>query len=295
MPKLFAALLLLAVPFPAQASAWSTGRFVQWPVTTRSGEIDAPGLRVAVRLMNCGDGRPVGEACGAGDHYMTLTTAAPGAAPARVEGWAGLRWFVGIGALRPGDRRAGVILVTDGGGSGGCVEITVATPVDGGFRTTRIGRPGSYGLCRVEPEKLRWPRDLTGHGRGELVVADDRFDCAFTSCAATWTPPRVLALTDNGGEDVSADPALKPLYRADMARARAACERRTLEPAGACAAYVADAARAGDLPRAWAVVDAQLRRGCRVRSPDDCPSDARLPGGFRADLERLLRRAGYLS
>ena len=80
-----------------------------------------------------------------------------------------------------------------------------------------------------------------------------------------------------------------------MARARAACERRTLEPAGACAAYVADAARIGDLPNAWAVVDARIGRVCQVRSPDGCASDARLPAGFRADLERFLRRAGYLS
>jgi len=94
----------------------------------------------------------------------------------------------------------------------------------------------------------------------------------------------------------SDDPAFAPLFRADMARARFACEHRAEEAQGPCAGFAADAARLGLSAQAWPIIEAQARRGCRVRGVATCPdSSSLIPATFSSDLRVFLRRTGYIA
>lgn len=241
--------------------------------------VEQGGLRLHVEPRSCGDRRPVSEACAADDHYMVVTVEAPGQAPATLEGGAGIAFYIGVGRLGTAARPS-AILITEDGGSAGCVQIDIAAPDAAGYRVRRLSPSAAeHGtLCHVDPARLRWPSDLTGHGRAEFLVSDGRFYCRFTSCAGTWYPPRVIAFDGERGMDVSRDPALAPLFRADMNRARAACESRAVEAEGACAGYAADAARLGLLTQAWPPIEAQARLN-------------RIPAGFPEQLAAALRIA----
>jgi hypothetical protein len=114
------------------------------------------------------------------------------------------------------------------------------------------------------------------------------FHCFFTSCAGTWDSWRVIALEGEKAIDVSEDPAIAPLFRANMASALQACEHRTVEAAGPCAGYAFDAARLGRLAEAWPVIDAEVRRGCRVRSENPCADVYLIPADFHARLADAL-------
>lgn len=246
------------------------------------------GLTATIERKHCGNGRPVSEACG--DSYVNVTVSFRGGAPVTLEGAAGLRWYIGIGPLGR-DPRPALILVTDMGGSGGCVTVDAALPRNEGYRTVRLRLDGAASLCRVDPGKLTWPQDVAGRGRSELLLNDDRFDCTFASCAASWTPPRVVALDGERFVDVSADLSLSPLYRADMVRARVACEHIREEPAAPCAAFAADAARLGQLAQARAFIDGQVRRGCRI-AHDPCYAINDFPPAFATNLMEFLAATG---
>jgi len=229
---------------------------------------------------------------------MVVTVEAPGMAPVSIEGEAGVAHYVGVGKLSPTAVRPSLFLITDSGGSGGCVDISLAVPDSNGYRVGRLGRPGSAHdpFCRTDPARLKWPRDLSGRGRPELRLLDDRFSCAFTSCAGSWYPPRIVAIDGLRSVDVSDDPAFAPLFRADMARARFACEHRAEEAQGPCAGFAADAARLGLSAQAWPIIEAQARRGCRVRGVATCPdSSSLIPATFSSDLRVFLRRTGYIA
>jgi hypothetical protein len=287
-----------AAPEPTAPQPWPVARFQPLAGDWRSGTIEAAGLTARIARKACGDGRPVSEACGAGDSYVTARIEAPGAAAVTVEGAAGLRWFVGIGRLGAGAARPSLILVTDDGGSGGCVTLDLATPEGRAWRAFRLadgqGRR-NLAFCSVDPAQLAWPADLTGHGRAEMLLPDTRFACRFASCAGSRLPPRLLAIAGDQAVDVSADPALAPLFRADLSRNRDACEQAAEEAEAPCAAFAADAARLGRIDEAWNVIAAQVRRGCRVRMAEaDCYEINRFHADFPARLRETLRRGGYL-
>jgi hypothetical protein len=284
---LFGLLCLGAAPVPP--TPWPLGQYVRWDPAWGARDIEVDGLRVRVEPRRCGEDRPESEACFRGDPYVEATVSAPGEPAVVLHGDAGVAAYVGIGKLASADGAASAILISEGGGSAGCVAIDIATVEQNGLRAVRLRPdPEESSICWVDPEHLAWPRDLTGHGRAEFLFADTRFSCLFTSCAGTWYPPRVVAFEGGRGVDVSDDPALLPLYRADMAKARAACEGRTVEAQGACAGYAADALRLGRLEEAWGVIAAQVKRGCRVPAPEGCGDSERIPLDFPARLAAVL-------
>jgi hypothetical protein len=275
---------------PAPPQHWPVPRYLEWGNET----INAAGLIARIEVKRCGKDRPASEACFKDDPYLVATVEAPGMEPITIQGEPGVAAFVGIGRLIPSAARASLILISKNGGSAGCVEIDLAVPQSAGYGRARVSADEyDHGtLCQVDPSRLAWPQDLTGHGHPEFQLWDTRFYCRFTSCAGSWYPPRVIALDGKRGIDVSADPALAPLYRADMVRARYACEHARTEAQGACAGYAADAARIGQLPQAWRVIQAQVLRGCRVKFSDVCYDVNRIPISFPAELAPLLPGAG---
>jgi hypothetical protein len=292
MFRRFALLALLCVgAAPGPPSAWPLDRYVRWEPQWRARAIDADGLRVQVEPGRCGEGRPDSEACFRGAPYLEATVGAPGLPSVTLKGTAGVTAFLGIGKLRRTDPGPSAILVSESGGSAGCVTIDIAVREQNGFRAMRLSVDAGDGgsICWVDPVRLAWPRDLTGHGRAEFLLADTAFQCRFTSCAGSWYPTRVVAIEGDRGVDVSNDPSLRPLYERDMAKARAACEIARIEPQGACAGYAADAYRVDRLDDAWAVIAAQVRRGCRVPQPE-CGDINRVPEDFPGRLAEALRR-----
>jgi hypothetical protein len=278
----------------APPSTWPVRHYVRWQAEWGTGTIRASGLRARIDVKWCGKDRPASEACGEGSPYLVATVDAAGMRPVTVTGPPGIGGFVGIGRLTPRARRPSLILISEAGGSGGCVRIDLVVPRGAAYRAVRlsVGKDDNGTLCEVDPARLAWPSDLTGRGRPEFLLRDIRFHCHFTSCAGTWYPPEVVAFDGRRGIDVSADPALAPLYRADGARARQACEHDESEAEGPCAGYAADAARLGQLPQAWRVIRAQVRRGCRVPVSGVCPAVNRIPETFPAELAPMLPGAG---
>ena len=266
---------------------------VNWTPGTEA--VAASGLRLVVETRLCGNGRPVSEACAEGDRYTAVTVAAPGMAPATILGEAGVGAFLGVGKLDAHAALPSVILVTEDGGTADCVQIDLAVPDGRAFRTVRLSpSPVEHGtICHVDPRNLAWPRDLTGHGRPEFLLIEAIFYCHFTSCAGTWYRPRVVAFDGGRGIDVSNDPALAPLYRANMQAARVQCEQRVVEAQGACAGFAADAARLGVLKEAWPVIEVQVRRGCRAATLGPCGYDEHIPADFPARLAVALNDDGF--
>lgn len=300
MRRYLTLLILLCAGHAATASAPASlppQRFVAWAHDWGSKAVEASGLTLKIEPHMCGDDRPLSEACGSGDRYVAIRLQTPNGRSATFTSAAGHVHYIGVGKLGASAHRPSVMLISDSGGSGGCVTIDMAVPDGAGYRTARLRRPGqsSDTFCAVEMTGLAWPHDLTRHKGPELLLADDRFACAFSSCAGTWYPPRVIAIEGTKTSDVSADPRLARLFRADMARARAACIQRIEEPAGACAGFAADAARLGQSTQAWPVIQAQVNRGCREESAGECPAGASIPKEFPTNLRAFLSRAGYLS
>lgn len=298
MLRCFVALALLCVAAGSPAAppqSWPLQRYVRWQPEWGTRTISVSGVRARIEQKRCGEDRPASEACFRGDQYLVATVNAEGLGPVTVTGEPGVAAFVGIGKLTPDAARPSLILISEDGGSAGCVQIDLAVPSGTAYRSVRLSadKDDNGTLCEVEPGRLAWPSDLTRRGRPEFRLLDTSFSCRFTSCAGSWYPPRVLAFDGWQGLDVSTDPALAPLYRADMARARHACEHDPDEAQGACAGYAADAARLGQLPQAWRIIDAQIHRGCRVAFSDVCPDINRIPLTFPAELAVMLQRAGY--
>lgn len=290
------ALLCIAASQPAAPPAtWPLQRFVRWSPNWGSRDIRAAGLQARIELKQCGVDRSASEGCSEGDRYPVATVRGPGMRPISLTGEPGVGAFVGIGKLTPNATRPSLILISEDGGSAGCVQIDLAVPSGGAYRSVRlsIDKNDRGTLCEVEPSKLAWPNDMAGDGRPAFRLLDTAFHCRFTSCAGSWYPPRIVAFDGERGIDVSDNAVFRPLFKADMAKARQACMHDKDEAQGPCAAYAADAARLGRLPQAWRVIDEQVRRGCRVPVSNGCPDINRIPATFPGELAVVLRRAGY--
>jgi hypothetical protein len=277
------------VPFPA---SWPRKTFVRWVPQWGDRTIDVSGVHVRVEVKHCGVDRPSAEDCYEGSPYLYVTASAPGMAPVTLRGTPGVAAEVGIGTLRPNPSRPSVILISEDGGSAGCVQIDIAEAQSSGYRALRLSADAGDGgtICgrSAEPWELQWPSDLTGHHRSEFLLWPQMFACDFTSCAGGWKVPQVIALDGPSGRDVSDDPVLAPLYRANMAYALSACQQEAVEAQGPCAGYAFDAARLGILDQAWPVIDAQIRRGCRVPDETPCADVDHIPADFHERLSDAL-------
>jgi hypothetical protein len=180
---------------------------------------------------------------------------------------------IGIGPLIRG-QGFGAIVQRWSGGAHCCWRIAVVTRE--GRRWRRIDLP------RQDGEAIVWPKDLTGDGAPDFVLADQSFFYAFDSYAGSWAPPLIKTIRSGQLVDVSTEPAFRPLFAADMAKARKACiAANASSPRGSCAGYLADAARLGRFEAAWA----ELGRAGLTRNPNFLTL---------AEISEFLRKHGYL-
>jgi hypothetical protein len=165
-----------------------------------------------------------------------------------------------------------------------------------------MDRPGG---SHLQGELADSPQDLSGDGSIDLKLEDGAFDSVFGCNACTPRPPKLFTVKDGKVVDESRDPALRGVFAADMARLAPICLSKTHDRNGACATYVADAARAGRFEAAWAAMLKHYEPGGYLWEPCSVPvsawTDHRCPEGritrfknFPASLRAFLKQTSYL-
>ena len=174
-----------------------------------------------------------------------LTLNAPGVAPVAVKGQSGFDHAIasfGVAKIDPKNSGLQVIFTSYSGGAHCCTNVLVLEAVNGEWKTIDLGSWDGEGLAGI-------PRDEDGDGTADLVFYDNAFLYTFDSYAGSWAPPLIMNVVDGKATNVSTAPRYIPLYRADMEKAKAECAKHAN---GACAAYVAEAARIGEFDLGWA-------------------------------------------
>jgi len=217
-----------------------------------------------------------------------IIVTAPGMRPFSITGGLGFGYRFGMGRIDGHSDRRAIIIETFTGGAHCCSVIDVAVPEGDGYRVVRLRRKLENGKTSDQFDATldEFPIDLSGDGVADFVLYDDSFLYRFASYAGSVAPPLILNIRNGESVDVSPDPAFAPLFMIDMAKARDTCvnrEEAEWERNGACAGYVADAARVHQFDAAWQVMLAHY--------------DPREPHGgkhFPEDLHDFLRKTGYI-
>ncbi|MET0308350.1 MAG: hypothetical protein ABW023_06550 [Sphingomonas sp.] len=217
-----------------------------------------------------------------------VTVTAPGMQPFTMTGALGTTYRFGMGRIETGSARRAIILETFTGGAHCCSVIDVAVPEGDTYRIVRLRRklPDGNSSDMFDATLEEFPIDLSGDGAADFVLYDDAFLYRFASYAGSVAPPLILNVRDGRSIDVSRDPAFAPLFLIDMAKAREACinpEEAGWERNGACAGYVADAARVGQFDAAWKIMLQHYGSGEPHSGKD-----------FPGDLRDFLRKNGYI-
>jgi uncharacterized protein YecT (DUF1311 family) len=184
-----------------------------------------------------------------------------------------------------------VLFSSFSGGAHCCTSLTLLEIKDGAWRATDLGQR--------DGDAAQLPRDVDGDGLKEFIFGDQSFLYAFDSYAGSWAPTVVISVSDGRSRDVSAQARFRSVYQRELAEMREACGERAN---GACAAYVATAARVGQLDQAWAFMlrsydqssDWIYPSACRVRTAAQCPAEAELKfASFPESLQWFLGEQGY--
>ncbi len=284
------ALLLASVSGAAAPVSVPIGHFQTWLPSSRAPlAFTSGGVTVEVAPLPC-PAHPEGESSCHWDGYNNqarVTVQAAGVTPlsVRTDRQSG---YARIAVVRFGrnDPRPGVIVESQSGGSGGALSVQFLVASGAGYRVLPLGSL-SDGL--LQGQIADEPRDLSGDGYVDLTLEDGAFANVFGCNACTPRPPRVFAVKQGRVIDESRAPALRPVFVADMARLEPRCVSEQSDRNGACAAYVANAARAGHFRSAWAKMLAHYERDHDLWQPDKGPHFASFPASLRA----FLIRTGY--
>ncbi|HEY4126230.1 MAG TPA: hypothetical protein VGM36_16515 [Rhizomicrobium sp.] len=223
-----------------------------------------------------------------------LAVTAPDMPPIALEGQAAgdvARASFGVVKLAP-KQQPSVIFTSYSGGAHCCVEILVLQPVAGAWKKVDLGSWDGDGA--------ELPKDADGDGIADFVMIDNAFLYAFDSYAASWAPPLVMNVVNGKAQNVSAAKRYAALYRADMEKARSECAKHQN---GACAAFVADAARIGQYDEAWKFMLANYDKASSWTYPTRC--DGKMvesqckgreikPADYPQSLQWFLQDNGYI-
>ncbi len=191
--------------------------------------------------------------------------------------------------VRSPDRQ--LLFASFSGGAHCCTSLTMLERAASAWRRTDLGE--------WDGETPALPNDIDGDGRKEFVFRDQSFLYTFDSYAGSWAPPIVMTVAGGRMRDVSDQARFRPVYQRELADARKACAEQSN---GACAGYVALAARAGQLDEAWAFMlrsydqqaDWTYPTACRVRTAGACPAGAEQAfATFPESLQWFLGEQGY--
>ncbi len=255
-------------PVPIKSNTLMT-----WTAAVSGGPVVYGAERILVHLQPRGR-RAAIRITGPGGHAITLYAVAASGVP---------RVNFGVGHIDPASGAAQVVLT--GAAGNRLVEF-----LGGHWRVVDLGDwTGDRG----------YPTLRGADGCGVLEYHDDRL--AAFGAAGARAPP--LIKTVRGGRliDVSAESSVRPVFEAAMRRLGPDCEKGDN---GACAAYVASAARLGQTDSAWRFMMSHARAGgalptaCRRSEPGagGCPASETVTfASYPEALRWYLGATGYLS
>ena len=200
------------------------------------------------------------------------------------------------------DPRPGVIVESQYGGSGGKLTLQLLVPRSNSYQSLSLE---DYNGADLQGQLADSPQDLSADGRIDLKLEDGAFESVFGCNACTPRPPVLFAVKAGKVVDESRDPALRGVFATDMARLAPTCLSNKRYRNGACAAYIADAVRAGQFETAWARMLQHYEPGGDLWEPCSVPVSAwvnhRCKEGhgthfrnFPESLRAFLVRSGYL-
>lgn len=295
-----AASLLLAPPAasgrPVEAVAEGTFRF--WKPSDGVVTWTSAGVRIRIEPAPCRT-PPQTEGCSF-DHVNNqplVTVTAPGLPDYRTLGDSQSSFYrIAVVRLQAGDSRPGIVLENQSGGSGGDVREQILLPEGTGYREQFL--PGH--LQGELPARLS---DLSGDGAVDFVLGDGTFDGAFGCNACTPRPPRVLSFRGGAVIDVSREHAYAGVFRRALPGLRDRCfDRHQRYRNGSCAAYVATAARLGQVSSAWKAMlrhynreGIDIWRDCAASVPrGNADADQPCFRTFPQSLAAFLRKTEYM-
>ena len=230
-----------------------------------------------------------------------LTVSMPGAEPVKLYGADTLAeqdHRVSIGRWSA-DGTPFVFFQSFSGGAHCCTSWQLVVPQQGRLVSYDLGEWDSGYEDQV-------PKDEDGDGVVDFVQRDNSFLYTFSSYAGSFAPPAILNIVGGQVTDVSTRPGFRRFYEEFIPDARAACGSGEADRNGACAGYVAAAARLGRFDEAWADMlqhydrnaDWPLPSGCRVAtgSTGECPDDQKIEyDSFPDSLRNFLEEEHYVA
>lgn len=264
----------------AQYPALGIGETIEWTASASDDEVirtAGPFLVRITKQLGVGVAAPVVHVSAAGQEVVLQGADASPDTAHRITA------FVNRAGAPPA-----VMLQSFTGGAHCCNEVTLAGISNGVLKKLSLGS--------FDGDSIETPRDRSGDGIADFVLRDDRFLYAFSTYASSFSPPKILNVVNGRVVDVSARKEFRSLNLEAMRSAEDRCTSPGTGDArnGACAGYVAAAARLGRLTEAWskmlasfdstAVTDLPL--GCQQQTAGDCPSDQTIT--FRSYPEALL-------
>ncbi len=222
----------------------------------------------------------------------------PGAPPFVFRGEGGLSFAslrFGVGRVDPQSPANGVFFMDYSGGAHCCTHVRLLEPLQGRWRVVDLDSWDGEGLND-------FPRDEDGDGRPDLLFYDEAFNYAFASHADSWAPHVIRNVVGGKVVDVSKSGRFARIWAAQLKEMRPECAKHSN---GACAAFVAVAARLGRFDEAWSFMlknydrksDWELPTACRKPAPSGaCQKDAEVRfAGYPEALRWFLGEHGYMS
>lgn len=288
-----------ASPEPVAAKPLVAGQATKvrtnhWESWSADDEGDPKTYRIGEVTLTFGALKTETDSYGAHKSGIAVLVEAPGMEPFRLndDGTMALASF-GVGRLDMTRPDPQVLLGIFTGGAHCCTRYVLLTPNGKTWVQTDLGM--------VDKAMNDWPEDLNHDGKPEMFIGDDRFNYAFASYAGSWAPYAFWQIEDGKVVDVSADKGFARLYRTYAKDAEVDCRKHDN---GACAGFVAAAARAGDFDRAWQVMldsydpkdDWTLPTGCKVAPVEyECPKGQEITFTNYPDaLKGFLKDYGYI-
>lgn len=228
--------------------------------------------------------------------FPVLTLNAVGIPPISIKGEQGYDNAAAnfsVGRYDPKAPAPQIIFTSYTGGAHCCTRVLLIEPVNGEWKTIDLDTWDGEGLGGV-------PRDEDGDGTGDFVFYDNSFLYTFASYADSYAPPLIMNVIAGKPANVSTSPRYAALYRQNMANARPDCLKHSN---GACAAYVADAARVGEFDAAWKFMlanydpksDWDLPTRCKGPMYGfDCKGTPIKPKDYPESLRWFLEDRGYI-
>ena len=294
--------LAIATGASANQQDVAPGKFVRWTQKDGPTAVAVGGTRALIEAVPCIDAD--------GECYRArVSVNVAGKAPVTMMGEPGIAYRIAIGRLDKDDTGASVMLESYTGGAHCCSVYTIAEPIGDAVRIVPVlwqppGENTAGPQTSFNSGDIPFPVDLSGDGHADIVLRDDRFLYAFSSYAGSIAPPIVLSLVDGKTVDRSDDPAFAMVFADAMQVARGFCISAPYEHNGACAGYVADAARLGRLDAAWRLMLRHYDRRstwplnfCAVALVDgECPNGHEQSyHDYPAALRAFLVRTGYIA